>query len=110
MQRADGKSIPIAVLPNGSGNDTSRALKIESFEMGIDYFEKAQTVKYDIFKILIDYESEEELKIAMKKDPYIQLRDHLRYCVINSSLSVAAKTSRDVGPLKNLIGKNAYTL
>ena len=71
---------------------------------------KADTIKYDIFKILIDYDTEEELDEAIKSDPSIKKEDHLRYCVINSCLCMAANTSKNVGALKQLIGGAAYSV
>lgn len=35
LYRKDKKKIPIAILPNGTGNDMCGALAIESFEQGM---------------------------------------------------------------------------
>ena len=110
MQRKDVKTLPIGVLPNGSGNDTCRAFNLTSIEEGLKYLFKGDSINYDIIKILMDYESEEKLYEAMSKDPSIKLENHLRYQIINSSFCMAANTSKDAGPLKSYIGKHAYTV
>ena len=110
LQRSDGLSLPIGLLPNGSGNDTCRGLSYSTVQDGLKHILKADTIKYDIFKILIDYDTEEELDEAIKSDPSITKEDHLRYCVINSCLCMAANTSKNVGALKQLIGGAAYSV
>lgn len=67
------------MLPNGSGNDTCRAFNLTSIEEGLKYLFKGDTINYDIIKILLDYESEEQLYDAMSNDPSIKLENHLRY-------------------------------
>jgi diacylglycerol kinase family enzyme len=110
MNRKDKKQLPIGLLPNGSGNDTGRAFHLETVEEGLSQLKAAQTVEYDLVKILIDYESEDELLQAIEADPSIQLHDHLRYSVINSSLCVAANVSKNAVSLKPKIGKHAYAV
>ena len=40
MMRDDGKKVPIALLPNGSGNDTCRAFQLSSITQGLNYIEQ----------------------------------------------------------------------
>lgn len=101
MQRKDGKTLPIGVLPNGSGNDTCRGFNLTTVEEGLKYIVKGNRINYDIIKILLDYESEEQLHEAISKDPSIKLENHLRYQIINSCFCMAANTSKDAGPLKS---------
>lgn len=67
-------------------------------------------MKVDVVKILIDYDSEEELREACKKDPSIKLHDYLRYSSINCSLAVSANCARNARWLKSTLGKHAYTV
>ena len=67
-------------------------------------------MKVDVVKILLDYDSEEELREACKKDPSIQMHDHLRYSSINCSLAVSANCARNARWLKPALGKHAYTI
>lgn len=110
MQRKDGKTLPISILPNGSGNDTCRAFNLTSIKDGLKYLLKGNSINYDIIKVLLDYESEEELYEAMSKDLSIKLENHLRYQVLNSCLCIAANVSKGANPLKSYIGKHAYTV
>jgi diacylglycerol kinase (ATP) len=59
--REDNKKIPLAFLPNGTGNDFCINLSLESIDKGLDYIVKGDLIKTDIFRVLLDYESEEEL-------------------------------------------------
>lgn len=62
LYRQDKKKIPLAFLPNGTGNDFCINLSLETIDKGLDYIEKGDLIKTDIFKVLLDYESEEELR------------------------------------------------
>lgn len=110
MNRKDKKQLPVGLLPNGSGNDISRSFHLETMDEGLSQLKAAQTIKYDLVRILIDYESVEELIQAIEADPSIQLPDHLRYSLINSSLCVAATISKNAASLKAKIGKHAYSV
>jgi diacylglycerol kinase family enzyme len=59
--RKDKKKIPLAFLPNGTGNDFCYNLSLESIDKGLDYIIKGDLIKTDIFRVLLDYESEEDL-------------------------------------------------
>ena len=72
--------------------------------------EKGQTIKADIVKVLLDYETEEELYEAAKNDPSLNIQDHLRYCNINSSLVISAKCAKNAVNMKKYIGGSAYTI
>lgn len=67
-------------------------------------------MKVDVVKILIDYESEEELREACMKDRSIKIQDYLRYSSINCSLAVSANCARNARWLKPSLGKHAYTV
>ena len=59
--RKDKKKLPLAFLPNGTGNDFCINLALESVEKGLDYIIQGDLIKTDIFRVLLDYESEEQL-------------------------------------------------
>jgi len=61
MRRADKRKIPMGFIPGGTGNDFCTNFCNETFERGIDYLVKGQLIKTDIFKVLLDYNSEEEI-------------------------------------------------
>lgn len=68
MTRADGRSIPLGFLPNGSGDDFCGGLGLGKgdLENGLKYLLSGQTIKVDLIKVLIDYESEEALDTAIQ--------------------------------------------
>jgi sphingosine kinase len=59
MLRDDKEKIPIAILPNGSGNDMCRNFFLETIDKGLHYLKTGNSIKIDLCKILIDYDSEE---------------------------------------------------
>ena len=61
LNRADKIKIPVALLPNGSGNDLCSALGIMSLDHGLQYIIKGECIKIDTVRILMDHESEETL-------------------------------------------------
>ena len=62
MSRKDKKKLPICFLPNGSGNDLCGALNLNKFETGLNALVQGDVIKVDLFKVLLDHESEEEIK------------------------------------------------
>lgn len=61
MQRPDKRKLPICFLPGGTGNDTCGSLYLDTVEQGLQYLIKGNTIKFDIFKALLDHETEEEV-------------------------------------------------
>lgn len=61
MRRSDKKKIPMGFIPAGTGNDFCRNFSNESVERGLDFLAKGNLIKTDIFRVLLDYESEEEV-------------------------------------------------
>ena len=61
MQREDKRKIPICFLPGGTGNDNCGSFKIDDMETGLNYLLKGNTIKMDIFRALLDYESVEDV-------------------------------------------------
>lgn len=84
LHRSDGLRVPVAFLPNGSGNDTCRTIESNDIAVALDYIVKGQIFKIDIIKVLSDYEKEEDIPEELKDV-------HLKYCLINSVFGISAK-------------------
>ena len=72
LHRKDQRKIPVAFIPNGSGNDVCKCLEIVDVDRALDYICKGDIIKIDTAKVLIDYENEDEI-------PQIERTRHLRY-------------------------------
>ena len=92
LTRPDKTSIPMGCLPNGSGDDFCQSIGLGKGDVdgGLAYIKAAQTIKVDLIKILVDYETEEDLEAAIQADPTIKKEQHLRYGCVNTWFSLAA--------------------
>lgn len=87
MFREDGARVPIAFVPNGSGNDTCKSIGVTSIEQALSYILKGDTVKLDLNRLYIDSDSFEEIQ-AWQEDKKFQ---KIRYSLINASMGFIAK-------------------
>ena len=71
---------------------------------------RGHVIKVDVIKTLIDYNSEEELINAAKKDPTINIYNQMRYSAINCSLAISANCAKNAKWMKSTLGKHAYTI
>ncbi len=62
MFREDKKKVPLAFIPNGSGNDTCKSIGIYSIDQALDYIRKGDLVKIDLNRVLVDSDNFEELE------------------------------------------------
>ena len=85
LHRSDKRRMPVAFIPNGSGNDTLRSFGVTDIVKAMDYIVKGDIIKVDLTKMLMDYEKEED--IADEKERV----SNIRYQLINSSFGVPAK-------------------
>jgi diacylglycerol kinase family enzyme len=59
--RQDKKRIPVAFIPNGSGNDMCAGLMLRDVNRALDYLVKGDMIKIDCMKINLDYERYEDI-------------------------------------------------
>jgi diacylglycerol kinase family enzyme len=50
--------MPIAFIPNGSGNDTLRSISVFDLDKALDYIVKGDLIKIDLTKMIVDHETE----------------------------------------------------
>ena len=64
LRRPDGLRVPIAVLPNGSGDDLAHALGlgVGDAQTALSYLVEGQVLKIDVIKVLLDHENIEEVE------------------------------------------------
>jgi diacylglycerol kinase family enzyme len=62
MFRQDKKKIPVAFIPNGSGNDTCKSIGVSTIEEALKYIEKGDLLKVDLNRVYIDANTFEELE------------------------------------------------
>ena len=104
LNRDDKVKIPVAFLPNGSGNDMCRALGSDNLDNALNYLVKGECIKMDTVKVLMDHENEESLPEGL---------DRLNYCrhmVINSAVAMPAKIANTAIPMKNCCGTKSYEI
>jgi diacylglycerol kinase family enzyme len=108
MFREDKKKIPIAFIPNGSGNDTCASIGVSTVEQGIDYLKQGDTIKLDLNRVFIDADSFEEVrdkKYENEQDRYAVCR----YSIINAAVGFIAKCVHVANGYKSYMGSFAYT-
>lgn len=117
LRRKDRKRVPVAFMPNGSGDDAAGGLAIgyNDMEKALSYVAKGQTIKIDVVKVLLDHESEQEIEDKLNNDPaypeHKKFEDHFRYMIINSHLCLTADVGRNaIGMKKKGLGPTAYTI
>lgn len=104
LNRPDGLKIPVALIPNGSGNDLCSAVGIKNLDIALDYIIKGECIKIDTVRVLMDHESEDTLPEG---------NDRLNYCrhmMINSAVAMPAKIANTAIPLKGCCGTKSYEL
>lgn len=104
LDRPDGLKIPLAFLPNGSGNDLCIALGITSLDRALQYIIKSQCIKMDTVRVLVDHDSEETLPEGNDR------LNFSRYLVNASGVGIQPKVARTARPYKNCCGNRSYEL
>lgn len=67
LTRADKRRLPIAVIPNGSGNALADAVNAKTIDEALDYIVKGDLIKIDVTKVLLDHEREEDIADGIEK-------------------------------------------
>ncbi len=62
MFRADKMKLPIALVPNGSGNDTCKSIWLNSIDQALESIKKGDTLKVDLNRVYIDGDTFEEIE------------------------------------------------
>ena len=102
MNRSDGKQIPIAFIPNGSGNDTCYGLGVTTVDQAIDFILKGETIKMDLNRVYMDADNEEQIQVSERTN-------RTRYSVINASIGYIAKVVHLGNSHKKYVGSLCYT-
>lgn len=72
LHRVDKKRLPLINIPNGSGNADAFSFCITNVERSLEAIKKGHVVGYDVMKVTLDHESEEEvLKNGLDPTKYI---------------------------------------
>jgi diacylglycerol kinase family enzyme len=61
LARKDKVKLPIAMIPNGSGNDTCSAIGILTLDHALDYIVSGEVVALDTVRCLVDHDTYEEI-------------------------------------------------
>lgn len=102
--REDKKKIPLAFIPNGSGDDCCNSLGIMSVDHALDYICKGEIIKCDTARILLDHESESTLPEGLER------LNFCRYMVINSGCAMPPLISFKAKYWKTCCGKASYSI
>lgn len=104
LHRKDGRRLPVAFIPNGSGNDTLRSIGVLDTAKALDYIVKGDLLKVDLTRVLMDCETPDQ-------PPTRELQiSQVRYQLINSSFSIPAKVNFGAQKFKGKCCCNPYQL
>lgn len=104
LSREDKKQIPLAVFPNGSGNDFAASFDNKTVQEGLNHLLKAQAVKVDVADFVFDHESRDEVP---KDEKYDQ---KCRYMILNNGVGFVAKVNAGAQKYKKCCGHKAYDI
>lgn len=103
LSRPDGKKLPVGLIPNGSGNDTTNSLGVMNLHDALEYIACGEVIKADTVSILLDHDKIEDVSPAT-------ILDHHRHMIINSALAVTANIVREAEKYKWCCGTNCYAV
>lgn len=104
LARPDKKKIPLAFMPNGSGDDFCSALGILSMDHALDYICKGETIKVDTVRVLLDHDSEDALPEGLERFNFC------RHMVINSGCAMPPLIAFKAKWWKTCCGKTSYAI
>lgn len=102
MFRPDQKKVPLAFVPNGSGNDTCHAIGIKNIDMALDAILKSDTIKIDLNRVIFDASSIDEL-LPNERKP-----NRLRYSIINAGGGIIGESVCLANTYKPRVGSLCY--
>ena len=103
LMREDKLRLPIALVPNGSGNDLVGCYGIKDVDQALDWLVKGDVVTMDVNKVLLDYEHEDDIPATEENR-----NAKFRYSVINAAVGYIAKVTHKAESHKRIMGKGAY--
>lgn len=106
MNRNDGLKVPIAFVPNGTGNDTIKNFGITTLEEALEVIVKGQVIDVDCNLVTLDAEDPG----ACSGVTAGWKRNHVRYSIANSASGFIAQVVHKAAGLKEYLGGIAYPL
>jgi len=104
LMRSDKKRVPIAILPNGSGDCFCMGLGIMNMEQALNYICKGETIMVDVHRVLLDHENEESLPEGKER------LEHCRYMINASGCAMPPLLAQKAKPYKQSFGKLSYKI
>lgn len=104
MAREDQRKLPIAVIPNGSGNDLCSSIGIFDLDDALNYILKSECIYLDTIRCLFDHDSEETLPEGDERYKYMQYAD------MNCGMGISGKINSGAEPFKKWFGKRSYEI
>jgi diacylglycerol kinase family enzyme len=105
LARDDGIKLPIAVIPNGSGNDTCRSLGVDDVDAALELIVNAEVLPMDTIRVLIDTERFEDITQSES-----DALDRCRYMINDCCLAMSARISYEAAKYKGCFGANCYAV
>ena len=102
LMREDRLKLPISFVPNGSGNDLVGCFGMRDVEQALNWLVKGDIIKMDVNKVLLDYESEDEIPETEERN------QKFRYSVINTAVGYIAKITHRAVHHKPYFGSGCY--
>jgi diacylglycerol kinase family enzyme len=98
MFRKDRQKVPIALIPNGTGNDLCKTIGLETINEALSYLKKGDVIKMDLNRVLMDAKDESEISQNDK------MFERMRYSAINACIGFLAKVVHAAVPFKPSLG------
>ena len=94
LARGDKRKIPIAIIPNGSGNDLCSSIGIFTLDHALDFIVKGECIALDTVRCLFDHETEDTVPEGEDRVKF------LRHADVNCGMSISGKVNRTAIPYK----------